>query len=223
MRMILLASMMTMAAAAHAETSIDVIKTGDAPRSVDYIRCTACAPLKSKKKTVTEVMLKPGTQKVEIRQVNGELKVFRTEAWLGGSPVTYVSKASTDLMDKQSIASATGGNVRPIAGESTAATTLKTVAVDDKIVAAKDKAAVIEDKPLPPATDADRGAKAQVTLNKHAVPTMSADMSNTDSKVTIDNNTTSSTNADTSGDTPSAAAPKMAQHFNPQDLQLRLK
>jgi hypothetical protein len=207
MRMILLAGMMTMTTAAHAESSIDVITTNDASPSIDFIHCTDCAPLKSKKAAVPEVVLKPGTQKVEVKQVDGELKVFRTEAWLGGSPVTYVSKVGTDLMDKQSVASASDQNVQPIAGDNAA----KTAAIEEKPV-------VAEDNTVAHATDADQGAKTKVTLNKHAAPTMSADMSGSDSKVTIDNNTTSSTNVD-----PSANTPKMVEHFNPQDLKLRLK
>jgi hypothetical protein len=210
MRMILLASMMTMAAAtANAESSIDIVKTSDVAPSIDHIRCTACAPMKSKKVAVPDVVLKPGTQKVEIKQVNGELKVFRTEAWLGGSPVTYVSKASTDLMDKQSVASANDQKIQPTATE-------------DKS-AAKDKTVVVEDKTAATATDADQGAKTKVSLNKDAAPAAAADMSGSSPKVTIDNNTTSSTNADLSGGAAPAAAPKMVQHFNPQDLQLRLK
>ena len=103
MRVILLVGMMSMAtAAAAAESSIDVIKSDDGARSIDYISCSLCAPLKSKKVETPDLVLKPGTQRVEIKEINGELKVFRTEAWLGGSPVTYVSKASTDLMDKHS-------------------------------------------------------------------------------------------------------------------------
>ena len=104
MRMILLAGMatMTMSGAAKAESSIDIVKTNDTTSSVDYITCPRCAPLKAKKEEAPEFTLKPGTQKIELKEVNGELKVFRTEAWLGGSPVTYVSKASTDLIDKKS-------------------------------------------------------------------------------------------------------------------------
>jgi hypothetical protein len=192
MRMILLAGMMTMAAAAaNAESSIDVIKTKDTSRSIDIIRCSACTPLKSKKVAVPEVVLKPGTQKVVLKEVGGVLKVYRTEAWLGGSPVTYVSKASTDLMDKDSVATATDPKTQPITIDRNAAVT------------------------------ADMsGAETKVTLDK---PAASADTSGANPVVKIDRNTTSSTNADISGDTAPAATPKMVQRFNPQDLQLRLK
>ncbi len=103
MRMILLAGMMSMAAVtANAESSIDAVKTSSASTSIDRISCSLCAPLKTEKEEEPEFVLKPGTQKIEIKQVDGVMKVFRTEAWLGGSPVTYVSKASTDLIDKKS-------------------------------------------------------------------------------------------------------------------------
>lgn len=195
MRMILLAGMMTMAAtAANAESSIDVIKTKDTSRSIDFIRCSACAPLKTKKAAVPDVVLKPGTQKVEIKEIGGVRKVFRTEAWLGGSPVTYVSKASTDLGDKQDIATATDQKIQP-------------AAVD------KDAAAAV--------TADMSGAEARVTLDRAA--TANADTPNTEPVVRIDNNTTSSTTAEMSGNTTPAATPKMVQRFNPQDLQLRLK
>jgi hypothetical protein len=221
MRMILLASMMTVAAtAANAESSIDRIKTGDTGRSITTIHCPACAPLKSRKAALQAVMLKPGTQKVEIREVNGELKVFRTEAWLGGSPVTYVSKASTDLMDKESVATASGQHVRPVA-DSAAATTIKTVAADDKTIV-KNKTVEVEHKTLAAATDAEQGAKTKVTIDKEAAPVKAADMSTSEPAVSIDSNTTSSTNADVANDTPSATAPKLVEHFNPQDMQLRL-
>lgn len=154
MRLILLAGMMSMAtAAAGAESSIDNVKTNDTTTSIDYITCPACAPLKTKKVEKPTFVLKPGTQKVEVKDVDGVLKVYRTEAWLGGSPVTYVSKASTDLIDK---------------------TSAEAVPADDQ---------------------------------KNGL-------------VTIDKNTTSAVNADMSG---AAAQPKAAQHFDAQDIQLRLK
>jgi hypothetical protein len=103
MRMILLAGVISMAAVtAQAESSIDAVTTSSESTSIDRISCPSCAPLKTEKEEEPELVLKPGTQKVELRKVNGEMKVFRTEAWLGGSPVTYVSKASTDLIDMKS-------------------------------------------------------------------------------------------------------------------------
>jgi hypothetical protein len=117
MRMILLAGMMSIAAAmAHAESSIDAVTTSSESTSIDRITCSACAPLKTANEEEPELVLKQGTQKVEIREVNGVMKVFRTEAWLGGSPVTYVSKASTDLIDMKSaeVVPAGDGKIDPV-------------------------------------------------------------------------------------------------------------
>jgi hypothetical protein len=77
--------------------SIDVITTGkDLPRSVEKISCDACIKAIVPKKTQSVVELTPGTQKFEIRDVGGVKKIYRTEAWLGGSPVVYVSNALPD-------------------------------------------------------------------------------------------------------------------------------
>ncbi len=35
--------------------------------------------------------LRTGTQTIELKDINGEKKVVRTEAWMGGSPVVYIS------------------------------------------------------------------------------------------------------------------------------------
>ena len=102
MRVIFLASLVSLAAASVQAGSIDVVKSDDVNRSIDFVTCAECPALKTKIVEEPEVTLKPGTQTIEVRKVNGELKVFRTEAWLGGSPVTFVSKASGDLIIKQS-------------------------------------------------------------------------------------------------------------------------
>ncbi len=35
--------------------------------------------------------LAPGSEKIRLKTVDGKTKIYRTEAWLGGSPVTYVT------------------------------------------------------------------------------------------------------------------------------------
>lgn len=93
-----------LASAASAQAgSIDAIVTGkDATRSIETIRCDGCVK-KTAKKTEAVVELAPGTQKIEIREVDGVRKVYRTESWFGGSPVVFVSKAlpETQLADTQ--------------------------------------------------------------------------------------------------------------------------
>lgn len=38
--------------------------------------------------------LAPGSEKIRLESSNGTTKIYRTEAWLGGSPVTYVTTGS---------------------------------------------------------------------------------------------------------------------------------
>jgi hypothetical protein len=74
--------------------SIDPVATGsDNTTSVVTIGCEACPPLKPAKSKDSYVVrdLEPGTQTVEIREINGKMKVVRTEAWLGGSPVVFIT------------------------------------------------------------------------------------------------------------------------------------
>lgn len=40
-------------------------------------------------------------QTTEIRAINGEEKIVRTEAWLGGSPVTFISKLPAGMSPQQ--------------------------------------------------------------------------------------------------------------------------
>lgn len=67
--------------------------------SISAIRCDDCPALKPKSKSAAYHVdaIEPGTQKVEIREENGERKIFRTEAWMGGSPVLFVSKAPVEV------------------------------------------------------------------------------------------------------------------------------
>lgn len=83
-------------AAPAAASSIEPVASGGKGRgSVATISCAQCPPLKAAERERSYLVpeLKPGTQKVEIREVDGERKMFRSEAWFGGSPVVFVSKA----------------------------------------------------------------------------------------------------------------------------------
>lgn len=62
--------------------------------------CANCPPLMPKvaEKEYTVPTLTPGTQSFVIRNIDGEKKVVRTEAWMGGSPVTFVSKATPEAL-----------------------------------------------------------------------------------------------------------------------------
>lgn len=66
--------------------------------SVTTMECSGCPALEPSPRSTTYVVpeLEPGTDRSEIRDINGQMKIVREEAWLGGSPVTFVSKASAE-------------------------------------------------------------------------------------------------------------------------------
>lgn len=82
-------------------SSIEPIATSSGTGNSIMVRsCTDCPVLQVAKDKIDYIVpaLKAGTQNVEIRDVNGEKKIVRTEAWLGGSPVVFISKAPADTM-----------------------------------------------------------------------------------------------------------------------------
>lgn len=68
--------------------------------SIADVSCVGCPALKPKRETSAYHVdaIEPGTQKIEIREANGERKIFRTEAWMGGSPVLFISKAPAEAV-----------------------------------------------------------------------------------------------------------------------------
>ncbi|MGB3815871.1 MAG: plant virulence effector HPE1-like domain-containing protein [Shinella sp.] len=78
--------------------SIQPVAGSSSGDSISTIRCTDCPTLKQKIKAATYHVdaIAPGTQKIEIREQDGERRIFRTEAWMGGSPVLFVSKAPAE-------------------------------------------------------------------------------------------------------------------------------
>ncbi|MFK0384794.1 plant virulence effector HPE1-like domain-containing protein [Agrobacterium sp. NPDC090273] len=58
------------------------------------VKCVSCPPLKERTKPDTYAIpsIAPGTQQTEMREINGHKEMIRTEAWLGGAPVTFVTK-----------------------------------------------------------------------------------------------------------------------------------
>lgn len=94
MRKTLLTVAIVLASGSAMASSIDVIhgnRTGNG--SVVSVTCEACpiAIVKAKPADAAPT-LSPGTQNISIRDVDGKKQIVRTEAWLGGSPVTFVSK-----------------------------------------------------------------------------------------------------------------------------------
>ena len=62
--------------------------------SVVMKSCADCppAPAMEESSDYRVPQLDPGTQKTTVIEINGEKKIARTEAWLGGSPVVHVGK-----------------------------------------------------------------------------------------------------------------------------------
>lgn len=144
MRLIPALVLSSLAGAAHAG-SVDAIKglpKGTAVDSIIRIGCTDCPPPEPRKDAYAVPALKPGEQKVELKLVNGEQKIFRTDAWAGGSPVTFVSLAT-----KEDIAAL--GN--PPGNQA-----LKGDGIDMTSTTAAVDAVRIEDKPMTPVS-ADMG------------------------------------------------------------------
>lgn len=87
--------------------------------SVSAVHCTDCPALKPKLKASAYHVdaIEPGTQKIEIRETNGERKIYRTEAWMGGSPVLFVSKAPDETVQAAEVekpADDTGATVQAV-------------------------------------------------------------------------------------------------------------
>ena len=100
MRSLLITAALVYAAGPAAASSIDNITSGEAVNSsVATVSCEACPPLQPKRKPSYVVPdLAPGTDRVELKEIHGEVKSVRTEAWLGGSPVIFVNDASDDAI-----------------------------------------------------------------------------------------------------------------------------
>ncbi|MGF0537067.1 plant virulence effector HPE1-like domain-containing protein [Agrobacterium sp. ES01] len=97
MRHMILTAAAVLIAGPTLASSIEIVKTPDVPNnSVTTISCADCPPLKPKEKRLSYIVpeLKTGTQRTVAIDVDGEKKLVRTEAWMGGSPVVFVHKAA---------------------------------------------------------------------------------------------------------------------------------
>ena len=153
---ILVLALLSSAATAQAG-SIDVITTGkDVTRSIEKISCVGCVK-KVKKQVRSVVELAPGTQKIEIREVDGVKKIFRTESWLGGSPVVFVSKAQPDATPI--VAEGQPVVADDVASAPAAISKQPTVAAEGDMIDEKSKTAAVT---------ADMGAQAKVKVEPKA-------------------------------------------------------
>jgi hypothetical protein len=90
-------STLVFSTAAMASSIETVTAAPAATPNITQLSCVAtCPPQKQNLKASTYVVpdIAPGTERTEIREIHGKMKFVRAEAWLGGSPVTFVSTAS---------------------------------------------------------------------------------------------------------------------------------
>jgi hypothetical protein len=100
MRVVIIAALATVASglgfgASAQASSIEHIVTGtNTAPSVVMVTCATCPPVSSIKEAPVSAgpVLAEGTQKIQVRTVNGKKELVRTEAWMGGSPVVFVNK-----------------------------------------------------------------------------------------------------------------------------------
>ncbi|OHV75894.1 plant virulence effector HPE1-like domain-containing protein [Rhizobium sp. LCM 4573] len=79
---------------AFASSITPLADTQNGNGSIVMKSCPDCPPPPAKQESTDYRVprLEPGTQKTAIIEINGERKIARTEAWLGGSPVVHVRK-----------------------------------------------------------------------------------------------------------------------------------
>jgi hypothetical protein len=116
MRRLFLTAVIALTGGSAMASSIEYINGVHATNG-SFVRhdCTGCQPLKSK--TVAQdyavPSIEPGTQHTEMREVDGKRILVRTEAWLGGAPVTFLSTNPAWMTDSSGAAIATYDEAEP--------------------------------------------------------------------------------------------------------------
>lgn len=94
MRRLLLTAVVVLAGGSAMASSIEYVN-GAHTSNGSFVRldCAGCQPVKDKAAPEGYAIpsIEPGTQHTEMREVEGKRTLVRTEAWLGGAPVTFVS------------------------------------------------------------------------------------------------------------------------------------
>jgi hypothetical protein len=54
--------------------------------------------VQAKKEYMVPTLADGALQQSQVRDVGGEKKLYRTEGWMGGSPIVFVTKAPTESM-----------------------------------------------------------------------------------------------------------------------------
>ncbi len=105
--MILTAAFVLIGSSAMASSFLPIDgTTRTSGNSIQPMACVDCPPIKPvvAKNNYVVPVLPVGTQTTVVREINGEQKVVRTEAWLGGSPVVFVGKASPEALAAAGVA-----------------------------------------------------------------------------------------------------------------------
>lgn len=96
MRHVILTALAVLSSGPALASSIEFVTaaTGSS-HSILTMRCSDCPPPSADNRKPNYVVpsLATGTQTVEIKDVDGVPTMRRTEAWMGGSPVVFISKA----------------------------------------------------------------------------------------------------------------------------------
>ncbi len=94
MRRLLLTAVVALTGGSAMASSIEYVN-GTHTSNGSFVRldCAGCQPVKDKAapEGFTIPSIEPGTQHTEMREIEGKRTLVRTEAWLGGAPVTFVS------------------------------------------------------------------------------------------------------------------------------------
>jgi hypothetical protein len=130
MRQVFMGVFAALMAGSAMASSIDVVGADAASTNSSILKmtCTTCPPLQvvEAKKEYTVPTLADGTlEHSQIRDVDGEKKLFRTEGWMGGSPVVFVTKApapvavaaapAVDGVDTATTSAVIGADTKPVA------------------------------------------------------------------------------------------------------------
>src|SRR6478735_818073 len=103
MRQIFLGAVCVFVASSALASSLEVVGSNAQTDSGSILvkHCQTCPPLQvaQVKRDYVVPTLADGTfQQSQIRDVGGEKKLYRTESWMGGSPIVFVTKAPTETM-----------------------------------------------------------------------------------------------------------------------------
>jgi hypothetical protein len=135
MRHLILTAAIALASGSASASSIQPISGTHTGQSSMIVKtCNDCPALKPKEEAISYTVptLPEGTQKTEIREINGERKLVRTEAWLGGSPVVFVTKLPAGMADAKPTAAAINNvSIEPVVAASDGIDMTATAAVGE--------------------------------------------------------------------------------------------